>query len=158
MIDLENELRQVLSALAVNGIDYGLCGGLGMAVHGLPRATVDIDVLVNEAEVPRIFNLAKNLGYVLEAAPMTFADGRLRIHRVSKIDPESGDILPLDLLCYDDAIRTAVRFVEVDWNGLTIQVVDRASLRMLKELRGSAQDRADIEALQEGLEHEDEDK
>ena len=44
--DLFRELTSLLSALDEEGIDYALCGGLAMAVHGYPRATVDIDLLI----------------------------------------------------------------------------------------------------------------
>jgi len=46
MIDLLAELRSVISSLDIAGIPYALCGGLAMAVHGFPRATVDIDILI----------------------------------------------------------------------------------------------------------------
>ena len=46
MFDLYEEFKSIVSALEEQGIDYAVCGGLAMAVHGLPRATVDIDLLI----------------------------------------------------------------------------------------------------------------
>ena len=46
MIDLAEEFEAVISALAEHGIEYAVCGGLAMAIHGFPRATVDIDLLI----------------------------------------------------------------------------------------------------------------
>lgn len=45
-LDLADELAQLTRSLGAAGIEYALCGGLAMAVHGAPRATVDIDFIV----------------------------------------------------------------------------------------------------------------
>lgn len=45
-INLVEELRSITRALNEGGIEYVLCGSLTMAVYGLPRATVDIDLLI----------------------------------------------------------------------------------------------------------------
>jgi hypothetical protein len=39
MLDLEAELDAVIGALSHAGIEYAVCGGLAMAIHGKPRAT-----------------------------------------------------------------------------------------------------------------------
>lgn len=40
---LEDELLKITDCLDQAGIDYGLCGGLAVVVHGYPRLTKDID-------------------------------------------------------------------------------------------------------------------
>ncbi len=44
--DLQAELDAVTAALDASQIEYAICGALALAVHGHPRATKDIDVLV----------------------------------------------------------------------------------------------------------------
>ena len=44
-MSLRNEMFQLVRALDSANIPYALCGGLAMAVHGWPRATLDIDLL-----------------------------------------------------------------------------------------------------------------
>ncbi len=46
MPKLYDELRTLISALDRGKIEYALCGGIAMAIHGRPRATVDIDILI----------------------------------------------------------------------------------------------------------------
>lgn len=46
MATLLGELSNIISALNENEIEYAVCGGLSMAIHGLVRATVDIDILI----------------------------------------------------------------------------------------------------------------
>ncbi|NOT58834.1 MAG: hypothetical protein HOP19_01280 [Acidobacteria bacterium] len=46
MLNLYEELKLLIARLNESGESYALCGGLAMAVHGVPRATVDIDLLI----------------------------------------------------------------------------------------------------------------
>jgi hypothetical protein len=48
MAMLLGELSQLISALSENGVEYAVCGGLSLAIHGFARATLDIDVLIRE--------------------------------------------------------------------------------------------------------------
>jgi hypothetical protein len=43
-VDLFQELKNVTAALDAEGIDYALCGGVALAIHGVPRATQDIEL------------------------------------------------------------------------------------------------------------------
>jgi len=102
--------------------------------------------------VRRALSIVGELGYTIEAAPMAFADGAVRILRVSKIDPESRDVLTLDLLIVTPETADVWQSRrEVEWEDGTLWVVSREGLIALKRLRGSGQDLADIERLREGL-------
>ena len=46
MTDLLTELRSITDALDLARVDYALCGGVALAIYGIPRATVDIDMLI----------------------------------------------------------------------------------------------------------------
>ncbi len=151
MLDLYDELRALATSLDEEQIDYALCGGLAMAVYGAPRATVDIDLLLPGESVRRALAVVSELGYTTEAAPMAFADGAVRIRRVRKIDPESKDVLTLDLLIVTPQTTDVWQSRrEVEWEDGTLWVVSREGLIALKRLRGSGQDLADIERLREG--------
>jgi hypothetical protein len=148
MLNLYEEFKSLVTKLSEQNIDYALCGGLAMAIYGVPRATVDIDLLILTESLENIISLAKELGYTFEAKPMTFAKGAVEIRRISKIDPESGDVLMLDLLLVTSAITPAWDSrVEVEWENGKLKVVSRDGLIMLKTLRGSGQDLDDINRL-----------
>ncbi len=51
MLDLYEELRILLGKLQESRIEYALCGGLALALYGIPRATVDIDIMVQKEGV-----------------------------------------------------------------------------------------------------------
>ncbi len=151
MLDIYDEFRNLIGELAQYEIDYALCGGMAMAVHGRPRMTIDIDMLIPAESLERVMAIATELGYKIRGKDMSFANGAVEIRRVSKIDPESGDLLSLDLLLVTPQIRMVWDArVESEWEDGTLSVVSRAGLIALKQLRRSGQDLDDIKALEEG--------
>ena len=151
MLDLYEELRILVGKLQESKIEYALCGGLALAVYGLPRATIDIDLLITKDSLPDVQTIAQKLRYTLKATPMEFAKGVIEIHRVSKIDPESGDLFSLDFLLVTPEIDSVWRSRrEVEWEDGKLWLVSREGLITLKSLRGSGQDLDDIQRLKEG--------
>ena len=153
MFDLFNEFRSLVAALDRNQIDYALCGGLAMAVHGRARATVDIDLLILSDSLDAAKDIAAELGYNIRGLDMSFAKGAVEIRRLSKIDSESGHVLSLDFLLVTPQIQGIwERRVKAKWQDGTISVVSREGLIALKSLRNSVQDQADIAVLEGKLE------
>jgi len=150
MFDLYEEFKSIIWALEEHGIEYAVCGGLAMAVHGLPRATVDIDLLILSEGLEEAKTLVRRLGYTIEALPMTFSRGKVEIRRLSKIDRETGIVLSLDMLLVTPEIVDVWQSrIELEWELGRIWVVSRSGLIALKTFRSSAQDLADIERLKE---------
>ncbi|MDX6382724.1 MAG: hypothetical protein QOK48_297, partial [Blastocatellia bacterium] len=46
MATLLQEFTEFVAALNRRQLDYAVCGGWAMTIHGCPRATMDIDVMV----------------------------------------------------------------------------------------------------------------
>jgi hypothetical protein len=149
MIDLAEEFEAVISALAEHRIEYAVCGGLAMAIHGLPRATVDIDLLIRPETEDRVYAAVEPLGFRIRANPMHFDQGRMETRRISKIDP-AGDTLMLDLLLVTPAFENVWRdrtTIESDFG--PISVVSRKGLIELKSGRMSGVDQDDIKRLRD---------
>ena len=149
------ELEAVVDALDAEGVPYALCGGLALGIHGHPRTTRDIDILVEPDQVSRALAAARRVGFDIPARKMTFglSTGTPReVHRVSKLDPETGSMMPLDFLLVNAELAevwaTRLR-VETGARGLSI--VSRAGLVTMKKIAGRAQDLVDLQTL----EHED---
>ena len=88
-MNLVDELHAVCGALRSAGIEYAVCGGIAVTIHGATRTTKDIDLLVSRADVQRILEIVRPLGYPFAALPMTFDEGTSRerhVQRVSKLD------------------------------------------------------------------------
>jgi len=147
MLDLYDEFATLIGALEAAGAEYAVCGGLAMAIHGLPRATIDVDLVVPRNDADSVLQCARDLGYTIPAQPMSLAGGAVEIRRVTKID--HGDLLSLDLLLVTPAIQSVWNEkVRVRWERGELWVVSRQGLVNLKRLRGSGQDQDDIKRLE----------
>ena len=137
----------MIALLQEEGIEHALCGGLAMAVYGLPRATIDIDLVVIPQDLERFRAAVARLGFDLPSHPMTFRGGEVEIRRVSKLHP-SGEVLMLDALLVTPVIEDAWRTRQaMAWDFGTISVVSKEGLIALKTLRSSGQDLDDINRL-----------
>lgn len=150
MIDVYAELKRIINALNENNVEYAVCGGWAMAIHGVPRATIDIDLLIAEDSLDKVFDIARKNDYWLEGLPMSFHNGQIEIRRISKIDEETGFVLMLDLLLVTPEIVDVwqTKSAETLEDG-SVFVVSRDGLIKLKTLSGRTQDKADIEKLME---------
>lgn len=150
MIDVYAELKRIIGALNESDIEYAVCGGWAMAIHGVARATVDIDLLIAADSLEKVFDVAKENDYWLEGLPMSFHGGQIEIRRISKIDDETGFVLMLDLLLVTPEIADVWQNKSIkNLESGTVSVVSRDGLIKLKTLSGRLQDRADIEKLLE---------
>lgn len=70
VIDLVAELELLVDALNRESVPYALCGGLALAIHGHPRATKDIDLLVPAEAVENALRAAAHAGFTLRAGPI----------------------------------------------------------------------------------------
>lgn len=149
MLNLYDELLVLLGALNDAGAEYALCGGLAMAVHGNVRATIDIDLLVPHDHMEKAQQVCRSAGFTLDANPMMMGGGHVPITRLTKVD-SSGSVLSSDILEVTDATRESWDTrIEARFSGVRLPVVSREGLIAMKRLRGSAQDLADIERLEE---------
>jgi len=142
-MNLIEELLGLAAVLDAGRIEYAVCGGIAVAIHGHPRFTKDLDLLVQRADVEKLRGVARKRGFTLEGMPMLFGAGtkdEREILRLTKVEgPES---LTLDLLLAD---RT-----RTEWRGRALWVVSRDGLLQMKRISGRAQDIADIQALDRG--------
>lgn len=147
-MDLLDELKKLIAKLNEENIEYALCGGLAMAIYALPRATLDIDILIETSSLENTKRAVHELGFTVQAAPMEFHGGKVRIHRTSKIESETGESLILDLLIVTPEIKSAWDSrTKVEWEHGTLSVVSPQGLILLKSFRKSGQDQDDINFL-----------
>src|SRR5690349_6730042 len=133
-MNLIEELLGLAADLEREGVKYALCGGIAVAIHGHPRFTKDIDLLVERGELERIRTIARRRGFGLEGIPLQFGagtPGEREIHRLTKAD--GSETLTLDLLLVGPALadvwRGRKRF---EWRGRPLHVVSREGLVRMK--------------------------
>lgn len=150
MSTLLEEFTSFTETLNQSKIDYAVCGGWAMAIHGLPRATVDIDILILSEDLEEIWEIARSLGYDVEGLPLRFHDGVIQIRRISKIDKESKKLFTIDFLLVTESLREVWEDRElIEWEDGQTWTVSREGLIKLKTISGRQQDLLDVKKLQE---------
>lgn len=151
-LDPVTELEGLIDAFEAAGVGYAVCGGLALAVHGYPRATKDIDLLIRSEVVDEAVTVAKLVGFDVPARKMTFgvrAGTPREIQRVSKLDPETGALLPLDLIMVNAELEQvwATRMT-LHAGERRMTVVSREGLATMKRIAGRPQDLVDLARLE----------
>ena len=143
------ELLALIAALKAANLSFAVCGGLAMAIHGHPRATQDIDLLVREEDLPAILKVAESVGFWIPSGRMPFRPNTseaMEICRVSKAVDST--LIPLDLMI-------VTTFLEDVWESriegalgeTRCDVVSRDGLIKMKTVAARKRDLDDIEKL-----------
>lgn len=66
-----------------------------MAICAMPRATLDIDIMIELGTLFRTKRSVEDIGFTLSSAPMEFHAGKIRIYRLCEVDALPGEELVL---------------------------------------------------------------
>ncbi len=130
-LDLIAELEALIARLDTGSVGYAICGGIAVAIHGHPRATMDIDLLVPDDQVDSALQAARDVGFDIPARPD---------HRQWRLEE-----------IWQDRIV-------VPWRQRLFSVVSRDGLIAMKRLAARPQDVADIAALERRDDEDDDDE
>lgn len=142
------DFLDMLSALSEEGAEYLLVGAYALAVHGLPRATGDLDIWIsttpeNRRRVRRALERFGAPLHELEEEDLAADDLVFQIG----LAPQRIDILTaIDGVDFEEAWPE--RF-ETEVAGQTFPVISRAHLARNKRASGRPQDLADLAWLEE---------
>ncbi len=148
-MEIIDELFAVASALDAADVPYAVCGGLAVAIHGCPRLTVDIDLVVPSSHIQNAVKAVAATGFDVETGWVSLAASELgsrRLFRVTKV--EGSEYMTLDLLEVDSTENPLWRDrMQVEVAGRTLDVMSRTSLIRMKSSSDRTKDRLDIELL-----------
>lgn len=151
-MDLQEEFLALIDALNRDGVEYGVCGGVALAIHGYPRFTKDIDILVRSEDLERVSVVAAERGFIIAANPLRFDVGTPKareVRRISKIEGE--DVMTLDLLLSAGILQEAWEDREAfEWEGRVVKAVSAQALIRMKRIAGRDQDLLDVRRLEGG--------
>lgn len=138
-------LRPLFASLSSHGVEYLVIGGVAVIAHGVPRLTLDVDILIrptydNAVNLLRAFEEAG-----LGTAALTTAD----------------EILANEVVIFKDRIRVDVqtrtpgvdfalalgRRLTIEVEGVEIHLLSREDLIASKKASGRPKDLEDLEAL-----------
>ena len=149
-LHLPRDYQDLLFEFLDARVEFVLIGGWAVAVHGHPRATDDIDLLVRPTieNASRVVSALKRFGAPLAQHGVT--EGLFTRERYGYrigCRPLLIEILTaVDGVGFEEACAGAV-YVEVE--GLTIPVIGRQALIKNKRAAGRAKDLADVDALEQ---------
>jgi hypothetical protein len=150
MSDIFEEFRRLISRFNSEQIDYAVCGGWALAIHGAPRATVDMDFLILAEDLQTAWKIAQEFGYDVEGLPLSFDNGLIEIRRISKIERESKILITIDFLLVTKGLKEVWSEREVfDWEDEKVITISREGLIYMKQISGRQKDLSDIESLRE---------
>lgn len=122
---------------------------LAVAIHGFPRATNDVDIIVCAEDLAAVRTTVKPLGYTIDGGFQTFragTDTEMKLWRISRaVDDE---LWTVDFLVVTDFLRDVWQEREiVEFDEVEISVVSIEGLKKMKDLSGRPQDLFDLEHL-----------
>ena len=147
LLNFFEELKTLIETMDTRTIDYAICGGVALAIHGAPRATQDIDVMVRPEDLGRVREAAAACGFTFESLPMELSSG-VTIQRFTKLIEQQPFMLDVLLASASLGPIWAGR-VRVPFEDRTLSVVSRDGLIALKLAAGRPQDLVDIQRLEE---------
>ena len=150
------EPDRLMRALVEAGVRFVLVGGFAVGVHGVVRATRDLDI-VPDPEPANLARLAELL-VTLEGRQIGVDTEHLPHQPTDPAGLESGGSFQvatiygqLDILQQSGTIPAhgtlAADAIEVEWQGLTVQVCSLDRLREMKRQAGRPLDLRDLEEL-----------
>jgi hypothetical protein len=144
---LNNDYKDMLRALSAEKADFLLIGAYALAVHGYPRATMDIDLWVKPSP--------ENAEAVLRALRIFGAP----LHNLTREALLSDDTIfqigvapkRIDILTGVSGLRFEEAFahsLQVELEGIPIRILSIDDLILNKRASGRTKDLADAEALE----------
>ncbi len=141
------DFSEILSAFSAEGVEYLLVGAYAVAVHGLPRATGDLDLWVGTAgENPkRVRRALERFGAPLDQ--LTLKD----LTRPDVVFQIGVAPRRIDVMTSVDGVEFSAAWgsrLDTRLEGLTVHVISRDDLIRNKKAAGRPQDLADVAWLE----------
>ncbi len=147
VMDLYNEFFKIIKEFNKKRVHYAVIGGIAMSFHKRPRFTKDIDLLTVPSQLNKIRAILTSIDYEESAPPWKFQNTNITLYRFAKI--EGRLVLPIDILVGDEAIHAKIldNLIIAKSGRISVKLVSKPDLKMLKSKRNSDQDRIDIGLL-----------
>ncbi len=146
-----DEALKVLASLEKEGVDYVLVGGAALTIHGLVRATEDLDLFVRPTaeNIERLRRALQSL-YQDPSIDEISTEDLLGDYPAVRYYPPSGELF-LDILTRLGEFATfeSLEAQEVEWNGVKVRVASPKTLYWMKKDTVRDIDRLDAERLRE---------
>lgn len=144
---LNDDYKDMLRALADEGVDFMLVGAYAIGAHGYPRATGDIDIWVSPtpANAKAVLRALLAFGALLAGVTAQDFENDDTILQIG-VAPSRIDIITgVTGLTFDPVFERSVSF---HFDDITVRIPTVEDLIANKRATGRAKDLADVEALE----------
>src|SRR6266576_2520289 len=144
---LSNDLREFLESLNSHDIDYVIVGAHSLAVHGRPRYTGDLDLLVpaTPENAAKLVDLLNHFGFAdagFKESDFTNPEQLIQLGRA----PNRIDLLTsITGVTSDEALTSKV---PAELDGIPVFILSKDALIRNKRAVGRPQDLADLTTLE----------
>lgn len=152
--------EDVFRELDKEKVEYVIAGGIAVNLHGVPRVTEDLDLLIclSQKNVARFSKAMETLGYKPKV-PVSIKDFGIKKNRQIWIRDKKMRVFSLwnkniPYRIIDVFVENPIGFkklykdrVNISMGEFTLPVISIEQLIQLKELAGRKQDMSDIESL-----------
>lgn len=141
------DLKEFISLLNEEKVDYLIVGGYALAIHGVPRYTQDIDfwLRLDEKNIQKVLTVLKRFGF--ESLNISVSDF-LNTDNIIQLGYPPNRI---DLLSEIDGVGFEKAFENkaiLDIDGISVNFINFHDLLANKKASGRLQDLADLESLE----------
>lgn len=145
---MNRDFLDMLSALSEEEAEYLIVGAYALAVHGLPRATGDLDIWVHRSpeNAGRVWRALSGFGAPLDSLTQADLSSEGLVFQIG-VAPQR-----IDLLTSIDGVEFETAWpdrLETEVSGLTVPVISRQQLAANKRASGRPQDLADLTWLEQ---------
>jgi hypothetical protein len=149
--ELNPDFRDLLRAFSAAGVEFVVVGAHALALHGVPRATGDLGVLVRPSgdNAQRVWMALTAFGAPMNAARVRVEDFATPgiVYQIG-LPPSRIDVLTeISGVTFDEAWSSRE---SLDLEGSTVHFLGRDALVRNKEATGRAKDLADVARLRRG--------
>lgn len=153
MTELKNilpEVVKVLNSLKKEGLikSYALIGGMALAVRGFPRATKDLDFLIDAQEdsfKKKLPSRLNKFGFVVKVYKGDFSDPIKALIRI--LDKDKTPLVDLILAHWKWEVEMINSAEELSFKDVPIPILKAEDLAILKVKAGGLRDLLDAEEL-----------
>jgi hypothetical protein len=154
-MDTANDLIRLFTKLCdilnKSPFEYCVAGGFAASMWGLPRGTVDIDILIliREKERKSLVSLLGNHFNLMQSHDNDMVFGNFHIWRHILAGENKKNIFPLDMIIASGEYLESVleRKIETEYKGIIVPVISIEDLIVFKSISFRDIDRFDIKNL-----------
>jgi len=152
--DLSLILKRLCVCLQESDLPFCLAGGWAVSIMGIPRTTIDIDLLMvlDETVKERFVSILEHSFRLIQSHDHEMKRKQVAIWRNVVTLNGNADLFMIDVIKADnDYLKSIIsRAVTVEYDGVSIPVAAIEDLIVLKLISFRKQDQVDIENLVQG--------